>query len=212
MKETVDVIIPSFGHLPDWEPLAKRAIASVENQTRPPDSIQRLHLDFGSLSSVRNHGVHDSHSKWLCFLDCDDELEPEYLEKMLESGSDMELRYPTVRYINEMVDPPTSTLTVLQPKPLSQGNFMVCSTLVTRENFVKAGMFRHTVGWEDWDCWIRCYFLGCEPRHIPGAIIRVHQRPGSLINVADPQALVNEVREYNEQWRKDHIQITRWRK
>jgi glycosyltransferase involved in cell wall biosynthesis len=138
---------------------------------------------------------------WLCFLDADDELEPEYLEKMMAPGMRFQLRYPSVRYVMEGAAWPAPQ--VLQKTPLNYGNYMVIGTLVPKQIFMQAGGFRDISGYEDWDLWIRCWMLGCNPTLIKDAIYRVWQRPGSRNAMAAAQAreLSREILDYNRRWR-----------
>jgi glycosyltransferase involved in cell wall biosynthesis len=201
VDETVSVIIASYGDREKWNRLSQRALASVANQTRPPDSVYRIH--HNSLHEARNKGADISPNKWLCFLDCDDELEPGYLEAMMQiPNSTMEIRYPRVRFVSEnVVDPKSYPDPVSLPqRPLWRGNFMVIGSLVTREIFLNAGGFRPLEAYEDWDLWIRCWMLGADPRMIQGAIYRAHRFKGSRNLVKNPQNLCAEIIQYNREW------------
>jgi glycosyltransferase involved in cell wall biosynthesis len=204
MTETVAVIVASYGDKVFWDSLAERALASVELQSRPPDELHRIHGD--SLHGCRNEGAERSKSKYLCFLDCDDELEQNYLEAMMAPPTyPIELRYPRVRYISEnlqnwnyMPDP-----IVLARRSLDRGNFMVIGTVVEREIFLAAGGFRDLPAYEDWDLWIRCWMLGAEPRLIRGAVYRAISRRGSRNRISKAQAICAEIIDYNKQWQTE---------
>jgi GT2 family glycosyltransferase len=204
MTETVAVIIASFGETEPWNTLSKRAVTSVERQQRLPDRLYRIHDK--SLHEARNNGAAAVSTDWLCFLDCDDELEPGYLHAMMsavKSGDGKnELLYPKVRYVHEGDTPEaisTRKPVVLVRKPLWQGNFMVIGTLVRREIFKKVGGFRDLRAYEDWDLWIRCWMKGCDVRLVPGAIYRAWYRKGSRNAIDNPILLQNEIIKYNKQ-------------
>ena len=211
MSETVGVVISSYGSREPWNTLAMRAMTSVTRQTRPPDAVFRIH--HNTLHEARNKGGQLVGVDWLCFLDCDDELEPNYLELMMESGEPNELRYPRVRYVTDGFDPkcPPEPRT-LQRKPLWQGNFMVIGTLVRRSFFLAAGGFRELPAYEDWDLWIRCWLLGCNPTFIPTAVYRAWRRPDGrnapgLID--SPTDLCARIVEYNRRWLVCHPTVHR---
>lgn len=203
--ETIAVIVASFGDKTFWDSLAARALKSVYNQSRPPDELIRTHGP--SLHEARNDSAFRAKSDFLCFLDCDDALEPGYLEAMMAPGKRLELRYPMVRYVssalvNEKYVPDPVALT---PRPLRDGNFMVIGTVVSRDIFIQAGGFRDLRAYEDWDLWIRCWLLGCDPCLIEKAIYRIYQRPDSRNAVKNPQVLCEQIVNYNRKWNRERM-------
>lgn len=199
--ETITVIVASYGDRDYWDGLAQRALDSIAYQTRQPDEVIRLHGT--SLDQARNTAASQAKSDLLCFLDCDDELEVNYIQAMTEPGIfPVEMRYPKVRYISEslvnksyMPDP-----VILPRRSLDRGNFMVIGTVIPREIFLRAEGFRDIRAYEDWDLWIRCWMLGAEPRLIPGAIYRAYRRKGSRNIIKDPAIVSAQVINYNKEW------------
>lgn len=63
--------------------LVDRAIESVERQTVPSDHVMILDADNKGTGWARNKGLANVVSPFCCFLDSDDTLEPDYVEKML---------------------------------------------------------------------------------------------------------------------------------
>ena len=192
-RETVAVIIASFG--PDvefWTRLGSRAAASVAAQTRPPETIIRRHWiletprypslqRYPSLGTLRNlaAGV-DTEADWYCFLDADDELEPQYVEAMLAGTGDV--RFPNVRILMDTPDekialPPAF---MVQPKAsLFDGNHIVVGAFIRSSLFWHIGGFGNWDACEDWDLWLRAQISGGIIEHVPGAIYRQHWREGS---------------------------------
>ena len=207
MSETVAVIVASFGDKEKWDRIAEPAIKSVNLQSRQPDEFFRIHGT--DLHEARNSGALTAKSKYLLFLDCDDQFEPGYIEAMMRPGIyPNELRYPRIRYISEnIVNPKYEPEPMVFPrKALDRGNFMVIGTLVEREIFLAVGGFRELKAYEDWDLWIRCWLYGGEPRLIKDAIYRVTKRPNSRNSLKDARAgmeLCREIIAYNKQWQKD---------
>jgi glycosyltransferase involved in cell wall biosynthesis len=201
MPETVAVIVASYGDKQFWDSLGERALASVANQTRQPDDLLRIHGE--DLHSCRNEGAERAKTDLLCFLDCDDELEPPYLEAMLHPATyPIEMRYPRVRYVTEnLVDMKFIPEPIVLPRrALDRGNFMVIGTVVPRETFLEAGGFRELRAYEDWDCWIRLWMLGAEPRLVKDAIYRATKRRGSRNIIKDPQLVCDDIITYNKVW------------
>jgi glycosyltransferase involved in cell wall biosynthesis len=204
--ESCSVIIASYGDRETWNAMAMRALASVATQTRPPDEVHRIHGP--SLHEARNYGARISETDWLCFLDCDDELEPGYLQAMMDRPPAKELRYPMVRYCSSaLVNPAYLPNPIrLRARPLEKGNFMVIGTLVSRELFDKASGFRSLPAYEDWDLWIRCWMLGADPVLVEGAIYRAWRRGKEGRNiVSNPQELCSEILRYNKGWQRENV-------
>lgn len=197
MPETVAVIIASYGDSAVWNPLAQRALASVANQDRAPDAVYRIHGD--TLHDARNMGGSAVNTDWLCFLDCDDELEPGYLRAMMEAAGERNVKYalffPRVRYVSQFVAnkdyiPQPTTLKI---KPLWRGNYMVIGTLVQRELFLEVGGFRNWEAYEDWDLWMRCVTAGAFDYLVEGAIYRATRRLQSRNHVKNPGELCKRI-------------------
>jgi glycosyltransferase involved in cell wall biosynthesis len=201
MGNTISVLISGYGDHTYWGPMADRAQRSAEFQTHLPDEIIRTHGN--SLHEARNSGAEKAKSELLCFLDYDDVLEPDYISSMLVPQiAPLELRYPRVRFVNEInPDPPSlPEPTILPRRSLDRGNFMVIGTVLPRDLFLRAGGFRNIHAYEDWDLWIRCWMLGAESRLIRGAIYRATKRTGGRNQIQDPKSVCAEIMSYNKQW------------
>ena len=204
MAETIGVVIASYGDRSAWNTMAVRALNSVCLQTLPPDEVYRIHRN--SLHEARNEGALALSTEYVCFLDCDDELEPDYLRSMMsiptQTGK-MYLRYPMVRYVSESMENRgrTPAPIALPSRPLWQGNFLVIGTVIKRDLFIRAEGFRDIHAYEDWDLWLRCWILGADPVLVRGAIYKAWRRRGSRNAVAMPQGLCSEIINYNKKWK-----------
>jgi GT2 family glycosyltransferase len=79
-------------------------------------------------------------------------------------------------------------------KNLLDGNFMVISTLIRTEQFLRLGGFEDWPIYEDWDLWLRAWRDGAQFLAVPDAILRVHVNPASR-NQSDRST---QVRVYHE--------------
>jgi len=190
--ETVSVIVPTFGDRSVWNPMAMEAVASVCRQKRIPDELIRIHRD--NLHKARNEGGFAASSDWLIFLDADDELEPDYIQAMMEGQGD--LRWPRVRYLSGRVrnEQALPEAIKLPEKNLLSGNYMVIGTMIRRAQFVKLGGFPDYESWEDWALYLRCWIDKAVIWHCHGAIYRCHQRVGSRVSPKDPEGLFQKIR------------------
>lgn len=66
-----------------------------DEYARKDSRIRVLHKENGGVSSARNLGLTKAINEWICFVDADDELCPDYLEKFSEGI----LRYDADMYI-----------------------------------------------------------------------------------------------------------------
>jgi glycosyltransferase involved in cell wall biosynthesis len=181
MTESISVVISTFGDPVYWGAVAQRAIRSALSQTIEADGVYYNHAD--TPHEARNRGAEQANSKWLVFLDADDELDPFYLEAMTRYALDCSgpalIQPATLGVVGDREDPHP----VLIPrKPLLDGNFMVIGTMVQREQFLRVGGFEDWPIYEDWDLWIRCWLDGAELVAGPNAIYRVHVSEGSRNN------------------------------
>lgn len=188
----ISVVIGTFGD-PEWKRLAERAAASVEKQTVPAKIILS-HAD--TLHEARNYGAMEADSKYLVFLDADDELDPYYIEAMTEAIAQRQhSRYlyqpSTLGVVNGKEDPEP---VLIPERPLDTGNYMVIGTAVSRHLFYEVGGFKDWPIYEDWCLWIRCWRAGARSVQVPDAIYRVHVNPASR----NQQDRKTQVRYFNE--------------
>lgn len=169
----VTAIVATYGDRDVWDPLAERALASINEQDPAPTAVIRHHGE--TLHGCRNEAVAQVETEWVCLVDADDELAPGYFRAMEHRGAD--LRAPWVRYI--IKGRPTPEQIPRGTADLTDGNRMVIGTLVRREMFLAAGGFRDWPFYEDWDLWQRCWRLGATVEFVRQAVYCAHVRRDS---------------------------------
>jgi len=163
----------------------------------PRPEIIRIHGT--TLAEARNAGAKMASGNWLCFLDCDDMLEPGYLYAMEEQanayGTDSLLLYPMVRRVPSLDARPDLYPAIdLTSSNLLARNYMVIGTLINSHVFHMAGGFDELEAYEDWDLWLRCvHKLGCTPVRVPGAIYRALVRKDGRNMVSNPLDLCRRI-------------------
>lgn len=172
---SISVIIATYGS-EDWSDLARtRALPSVESQG--DCDILLGHDPEGTLASVRNRLAQKALGEWLCFLDGDDELAPDYLGAMQRA-----LKQEPERSLRDglLLTPALSFVLRnwrhLAPhfqdeKPLRDGNWLTIGTLISKKMFVAVGGWREWPLYEDWDLWARCE---CRVVKVPDALYLAH--------------------------------------
>lgn len=186
----VTVVIASYGQGPYRELALKRAQPSAIHQAT---EVVTVHFDGGTLAQVRNHGLAQVRTEWVCFLDADDELEPGYLEAMERGTADV--RAPAVRYVPWSADLSNHLHARARPAPrmprvaghhhdctadcLAYGNWLVIGSVARTELVREVGGFNEWPCYEDWDLWARCWQHGATFEALPEAVYRAHVRSTS---------------------------------
>lgn len=184
------IIIASYGDAA-WIELADRAHRSAGGQGAT--EIIRNHDSTGTLASVRNEAASRAMSDWLCFLDADDELAPNYLmpiakaigPRLLTGNAHRGLYAPSVGFVLESGD--VTTPMIPNEGHWPRMNECVIGTVVHRDLFNEVGGFREYEGYEDWDLWLRCERAGAEIVYVRDAVYRAHVRPHSRNRARDLQ-------------------------
>jgi glycosyltransferase involved in cell wall biosynthesis len=135
-----------------------RGLAAKDSRIR---AIQQANAGPGP---ARNAGVRASSGAYLVFLDCDDLLEPDFMETMagvLDGEPQMN------GCACEQIVMRTDGTTPVQPLPGKGGRLVIDDILpfngwaphaamIRRELFERVGGFVKMRGAEDWDFWLRC--------------------------------------------------------
>ena len=172
-KPEVTVCVSTYGD-ESWVGSAESiAIPSVYRQTFPVEVIHSHHKY--SLSESRNQAALSAETEWIIFLDADDELDPSYVEEMLQGTAD--LRRPSTLGVVDGVEDDFPYL--IPEKDILTSNYIVIGTMVRRQQFLDVGGFSDLPILEDWDLWIRMLHSGCSIEAIPKAIYRVHVNSNS---------------------------------
>ena len=138
-------------------------------------------------SAARNVGARRAQGDWLHFLDSDDRVAPDFLERMLAAAaSDPPPEIVACGFARMTPDgrswpaeaPPDADIFA----HLSRGNpFATHALLVRRETFLASGGFdRSLEAGEDWDLWQRMARGGCRFARVERCLATYGLRPDSL--------------------------------
>ena len=212
-KMLISVIIATYGDR-WWEQLAlERAFPSAHDQGA--HEIIVGHDDRLAIGPVRNILAEKASGDWLCFLDADDELAPGYLgamERALEQEEGASPRTtallltPAVSYVrkNRAALPKFNDRGI----PLSQDNWLVLGTLISRDLFMRIGGFSdYPHGFEDFSLWNKAWQMGAKIVKVPDAVYRAYVNPHSKHRlgwrnrqwqVATHERVVRELKKWGE--------------
>lgn len=139
------------------------------------DDVIAVHGE--SLAEARNLAAQMLPTKWVVFLDADDELKPDYIDQMRMAAEPNVLLQPaTLGCVNGVYDDHS---VVIPSKDLYKANYMVIGTAVERSRFFEVGGFRDLPCLEDWDLWIRLVATGSAVKRVPFAVYVVNVNPDS---------------------------------
>jgi glycosyltransferase involved in cell wall biosynthesis len=194
----------------------------LDNFDRPKTRVIRQ--DNQGLAAARNHGIRQAAGLYICCLDADDRLRPEFFEKavvILESKSEVGFVTGYFQTFGER-DDVFRYETCAFPEMLIY-NQAVEPSLFRRETWEKAGGYCETFsssGIEDWDLWIKFLELGYHAHVIPEIVweyrIRSDQMSTKMYHPSTWSQLVRELVLRHHETYRDHminalaIQAARW--
>lgn len=213
-RPTVDVIIPVFNR----EQLIRRAIASVLAQTY--DRWQLIVVDDGStdgtidavrefsddrltlvegahsgVSTARNVGAATGIGSHVIFLDSDDEVEPRWLEALLDDGDDAGIVSCGARVVRPGEPAETRLPSRLGPEFHGlTGHFLPGCFLVRRDVFERAGGYAPQLSFgENTELALRLteatVNMGLTTRVVDDELLIIHQQAGGISQAAKPARL-----------------------
>lgn len=163
-------------------------------QQKYGNRIKYIYQENRGLAGARNTGVRNASGDYLQFLDADDEITPDKIEKqvkILEQHKEYTVAFSDFEYF----EGGASNITKLSPetfrkkyqtgnlwKPFLTGNFIVVHAALARKaDVVAVGCFDESI-WacEDYDLWMRLAGRGCNFVYTNGIMARYRLTPGSM--------------------------------
>ncbi len=157
--------------------------------------LQVLRQENRGLAAARNAGVARARGAFICCLDADDRLRPEYLERaaaVLESRPEVGFASSYYREFGEhesLVEQSDCQF----PRLLVENRAMV-SSLFRKQAWEQVGGYCEDFsvpGYEDWDLWISLVEAGWECAVVPEVLFEYRVRSGSMYRTGlqDPEKL-----------------------
>jgi glycosyltransferase involved in cell wall biosynthesis len=199
--QKVSIIIPNF----QYAQYVGDAIESCQRQTIKPYEIIvvddgshdnsreiidrydviKKYIQNGGVAHARNVGANIATGDYLIFLDADDEIEPDYIEKtLLKMKGDIQVVYTDFRMFGDVDH-------IVKEQDYSDENMrrwqLVPSTcaLIDRRIFEQVGGFDNGEHYEDWGFWLRVSKQGFNFYHIEEPLFRYRKHGKSRIDLLD---------------------------
>lgn len=194
------IVVATFGNY-KWQLLAQqRALPSANSFGMP------VYYNHGEkLHEARNAGLYKVETEFVCHLDADDELAPDFFEHISQASGD--LRPPSVNHVHENVTFMPRVVGkngvhnhVCVGECLPEGNWLVVGTVAKTELLKKVGGWKEWTSFEDWELWLRCWLAGATITSVPKAVYRAYSTAqGRCKNLPQKEIdkVCQEIREAN---------------
>jgi hypothetical protein len=170
----ISIVVSTFGSF-RWQLQAQeRALPNARSFGVPV-----IYNHGNSLHEARNLGLYQVETEFVCHLDADDELAPDFFEQMEKVDGD--LRPPSVNHVYERV---TFMPQVVGKNGvhrhtcvadcLEDGNWLVVGTVAKTKLLQQVGGWKEWGNFEDWDLWMRCWIAGASITPVPKAVYKAY--------------------------------------
>lgn len=177
---SIAVVIGTYGS-EEWADLA---MSQAYQSALRNEAAQIYHVHGETLAKARNEGARQARMAaydFLCFLDADDELGPEFIDAMGRAigigfrRKDL-LYTPAVQWIHGRKEYAPRFMPEVDYR---DGNWLVIGTVVPTDLFWKVGGFEEFPLYEDWALFARMQKAGATPIKVSEAVYRAYRRAGS---------------------------------
>jgi glycosyltransferase involved in cell wall biosynthesis len=158
----------------------------LDSYGRPKTTVYTI--ENSGLPAARNHGINQSHGKYILPLDADDKIAPEFLEKcckLLDAHSLIGFVYTYVKFFGG--EEGSWQTGHYDERRLLVGNMVSVCSLIRREAFESAGGYNENMkpGFEDWDLWVGLAEKGWEGHRITEYLFLYRKRKGTMSSKAE---------------------------
>jgi len=143
-----------------------REIIVVHDGCKAPSSHIKattiIYSKNGGVAFARAEAVRFSQAKLILFLDADDKIPPDYLERMLRCFPKADIAYPDVlwwygEWGEDRID---ETKSKISEKEMFKSCKIPVTCLMKRDVFIDLNGFKRLPLYEDWDFWLRAMARG----------------------------------------------------
>jgi len=176
----LSVIVATFGDHEKWDPLADRAVASVD--AHPDVELVRHHVDDPdprNCGRARNEAIARGSGEWITVLDADDEHMPGYGAAMIAAAQPGCVLVPARCGWNAKRNAWGDVVANAgSPSSLMANRRIVIGSAFERSTWERMGGFREDLAWgEDCAFWLACERAGVRFVLVADAVYRMHRLP-----------------------------------
>lgn len=160
--------------IPPRAKLLRKALASIAVQTLQPAVIvvEYDHERTGA-AATKNRALAKVDTTFAAFLDDDDVMYPEHLEKLRAAAeqhqADVVYSMPFIPQVFGGVDPSGMRGAPFDPEELRRRSYIQTTSLVRTKLIQSTGGFQCPTGsdYDDWGCWLALLDAGARFHHVP---------------------------------------------
>jgi glycosyltransferase involved in cell wall biosynthesis/SAM-dependent methyltransferase len=151
----------------------------------PWEGVQLIRQRNEGVAAARNRGIRMASTPYICCLDADDRLHPEYLAKAVEAlERDRELGFVSCYYRLFDCDEGTYRYVECRLPNMLVRNEAVGVSVFRKDAWQMAGGYCEALsGMHDWDLWIGILEAGHRAAVIPEVLFEYRRRPQSMYSV-----------------------------
>lgn len=134
--------------------------------------IKLIRQQNARVSAARNKGISEAKGSYICCLDADDRLSPNFLaeaKKFLDNDPGLGIAYPGMTVFSDGKQTVDFEGDHFNFDQLTKGNFIPCANLFRKTAWQRAGKYKNiNPSWEDYDLWLSITELGYNAQLVPG--------------------------------------------
>lgn len=160
--------------IPPRAKLLRKALASIALQTlQPAVIVVEYDHDRTGAAATKNRALAKVDTKFVGFLDDDDSMYPEHLEKLRaaaeEHAADVVYSMPFIPQVSGGIDPSGMKGAPFDPAELRRRSYIQTTSLVRTKLIQSTGGFQCPPGsdYDDWGCWLALLDAGARFHHVP---------------------------------------------
>ncbi len=201
----VSIVIPCYNH----GRYLKEALSNLNNESglyeiiivndgsdeaktlQVLDDLKAKHFNIvfqenKGLSEARNTGIFHSKGDYILFLDADNSIEVDFINKAAEifdADSEIAVVYSDAEYVGNKIG--RWNVGEFNLQRLMITNYIDACAMVRKTVFDELGGYDSNMigGWEDWELWLRIAFAGKKFYYLPEVGFKYRTYPGSMSGV-----------------------------
>lgn len=157
----------------------------LDDLAREHPQVRVIHQRNRGVAAARNAGIAAGTGEYVCCLDGDDRIAPDFLARTvaaLDADPLLGIAYTDMLAFGvDAAGRPWQNVVAASEydfEKLKRGNFIPCCNLFRRRAWERAGGYRDiNPSWEDYELWLRMGKLGWHGRRVPGALFHYRKVP-----------------------------------
>lgn len=172
----------------DGSPDETHAVARRLSERMAPGRLRLIRQENSGLAAARNLGIAAARGRYVLPLDCDDGIDPTYLEKTvgaLEAAPSAGIAATDTATFGAQ-ETSWCLERPFEPEVLREANVITYCSLYRREVWEVVGGYNPNMsaGYEDWDFWIGCAERGVRAVYVREPLFFYRVKPQSMITSA----------------------------